>query len=392
MNDELSELLRKCHRSELEKLAEGLGVVPGDQPLGALAQTIAFRLRRAASHELLNVVRRWGAPPTYRQVLQEVGTRLGLQVPADPELAELAIVRHHVVRRWKELPAEAREARWREVAGEPPVPLEGGAALQLLEKRVEPGVGLFLTRLATEPVLPLPGCLALSWLLRARDDLAIPAILEVARLRQALRHRVTVGIVGSPSAGKDAAMHAIFGIATGNVNPVAGSTRQVEIRRLPGATALFVVNTPGMGDVVEAVTEEAKQVLDHIDVYVYLVNAQGGVQAREVADHAACRARRRPVLVVVNKVDTLRDRDRDRLIEDCRTKLGARAEDVRGAAFDPLPQLSPAPIGVDEVRRWLQDELTKLGKDPSELPWVRAGAAGVGPSPDVGSTDGRPDR
>jgi GTP-binding protein EngB required for normal cell division len=379
MTDELSELLRKCHRAELLPLAERLGVVPGDLPLGALSQAIAFRLRRVATHELMNVLRRWGAPPSYRDVLVEVGTRLGLSVPADPALAELAIVRHHVMTTWKALPPAEREQRWREAAGAPPIPLEGAQAVAMLERRVEPGVGLFLTRLATEPVLPLPGCLMISWFWRARDDLAVPAILEVARLRQVLRHRVTVGIVGSPSSGKDAAMGALFGMPTGNVNPVAGSTREVEIRQLPGSTALFVVNTPGMGDVMESVTEEARQVLDHIDVYVYLVNAQGGVQARELADHAACRARRRPVLVVVNKIDTLRERDRERFLEDCRTKLGIKSDDVVGCAFDPLPQLSPHPIGVGAVREWLRRELEKLGKDPRELPWVRA--AEPAPSP-----------
>jgi hypothetical protein len=371
MTDELAELLRRCHRSELVPLATQLGIAHQGLPLASLASAIGLRLRRAASHELLNITRRWGAPPRYGDVLREVGMRLSLHVPADPELAELAIVRDQVMKTWRALPPELREQRWREAAGAPPVPLDGAEAIALLERRVEPGVALFVTRLATEPVLPFPGCMLLLWLGRARDDLAIPAILEVARLRQALRHRVTIGIVGSPSSGKDAAMGAIFGLPTGNISPVAGSTKQVEIRRLPGSTALYVVNTPGMGDVVESVTEEAKQVLDHIDVFVYLVNAQGGVQARELADHAACRARRRPVLVVVNKIDTLRETDRDRFLDDCRTKLGAAQPDVLAAAFDPLPQLSPQPLGVQAVREWIRRHLEALGKDPRELPWLR---------------------
>ncbi len=381
MTDELAELLRKCHRDELLPLARQLGIKPEGMALGTLATAIGLRLRRSASHEFLNIVRRWGAPPPYRDVLADVGTRLGLRVPADPALAELAIVRQQVKRTWRALPAEEREQRWREVVGDPPAPLDGQDAVALLERRTEPGFGLFLTRLATEPVLPLPGCLLVMWLGRARDDLAIPAIVEVARLRQTLRHRVTVGIVGSPSSGKDAAVGAIFGMPTGNVNPVAGSTREVEIRRLPGSTALYVVNTPGMGDVMESVTEEARQVLDHIDVFVYLVNAQGGVQAREKADHAACLARRRPVLVVVNKIDTLRDRDRDRFLDDCRQKLGIRGQDLIGAAFDPLPQLSPEPLGIAPVRDWLRRHLEALGKDPTELPWIRSASLVDHPDP-----------
>jgi GTPase Era involved in 16S rRNA processing len=176
-------------------------------------------------------------------------------------------------------------------------------------------------------------------------------------------------VVGSPSSGKDAAIKAIFGIDTGNVSPVAGSTKEVEIQRLPGATALYVVNTPGLGDVVESVTEEARQILDHIDVYVYVVNAQGGVQAREKADWEGVRNTGRPALAVVNKVDTLRPSDRDRYLADARDKLRVGEADFAAVAFDPLPQLSETPIGVEAVQAWIAGKLVALGKDPSELPW-----------------------
>src|SRR5690606_1991518 len=147
------------------------------------------------------------------------------------------------------------------------------------------------------------------------------------------------------------------GVDTGNVHPVAGSTKQVEITRLPDATALYVVNTPGLGDVVASVTEEARQVLDHIDVYLYVVNAQGGVGARELADYRACVARGRPVLAVVNKIDTLRPEDRARYLADARQKLGAAEDDFVGVAFDPLPALADAPIGVGGVRAWIAARL-----------------------------------
>lgn len=337
--------------------------------LSVLARAIDLRLRRAASSELYTLLR-WGVPLEYPVVLKQMGLRLGLDVPSSPAAAELAIVRSQLSKRWASLPKDERDRRWAEVTGEPDdVPTEPDQVFASVERRSPQGFALMLTRLATEPIAPIPGVMALFWLTRPRDDLAIPAVIEVCRLRNALRHRVTVGIVGSPSAGKDAAMAAIFGIHTGNIDPVAGSTKQVEIRHLPNATSLYVVNTPGMGDVIEAVTEEARQVLDHIDVYLYLVNAQGGVQTREKADYEACRTRGRPVLAVVNKIDTLRPDDVARFLEDCRKKLGTREGDLVAAAFDPLPQLSEAPIGVDAVRAWISRELAGQGKAEAELPW-----------------------
>jgi GTP-binding protein EngB required for normal cell division len=367
---DLTELLRKCHRDELEPLAKLLDIASEGRKLSVLATLIDHGLRRAATSEVANLLRRFGRPAPYLEVLEQVGMRMGLEVPRDVELAELAIVRREVSREWDGLPEADRAARWAQVAGDPPIPLSGADAIDLLERKHPQGFGLFLSRLVTEPPIPLPGCLVLLWLGRPRDDLAVPAIVEVSRLRHTVRHRVTVGVVGSPSSGKDAAIGALFGLRTGNVDPVAGSTKAVEIRRLPGSTALYVVNTPGLGDVIEAVTEEARQVLDHIDVYVYLVNAQGGVQAREKADYAACRARGRPVLAVVNKVDTLRPADRERFLEDCRAKLAVDPRDFLAAAFDPLPQLSEAPLGLDAIRGWIEQRLEELGKDRRELPWV----------------------
>jgi GTP-binding protein EngB required for normal cell division len=375
MNDrELVELLRKCHRDELEPLAKILGIKTQGMALGTLATAIDLRVRRAATSELWTILR-LGDPPPYGEVLRSVGLRMGLDLPKYPPTAELAIVRHQVRHGWAELTAEERQRQWTELAppevlgGPPSAPVDPELMIATLERRHPQTMGYHLARLVTNPPVPMPGCLLILWLARPRDDLVVPAVVEICRLRTTMRHRVTVGIVGSPSSGKDAALGAIFGLSTGNVDPVAGSTRQVEIRRLPGSTALFVVNTPGMGDVIEAVTEEARQVLDHIDVYVYLVNAQGGVQAREKADYEACRRRGRPVLAVVNKVDTLRPDDRDRFLEDCRQKLKVSAEDLLPAAFDPLPQLSETPIGVDAIRAWIERRLGELGKDREELPW-----------------------
>jgi small GTP-binding protein len=370
-DSDLADLLRKCHRDELEPLASMLRIKSAGMPLAVLAKAIDHRFRRAATSEVFTVLR-GGTPPEYLDVLRQTGVRLGIEVPKNASVAELAIVRQQVRKQWSMLSADEQRKRWLEAihTTDAHAPAEAEAVMALLDQRYRQGVGLFLTRLVTEPVVPLPGCLVLLWFAKPRDDLVLPAIVEICRLRHAVRHRVTVGIVGSPSSGKDAAMKTLFGIDTGNVNPVAGSTRQVEIRRLPQSTALFVVNTPGMGDVIESVTEEARQVLDHIDVYLYLVNAQGGVQAREKADHEACRQRGRPVLVVVNKIDTLRDADRERFLADCRAKLRAEEGDLLPAAFDPLPQLSPDPIGVEAIQRWMEEKLVMLGKEPGELPWT----------------------
>lgn len=378
----LEELLRRCHRAELLPLAEVLGIRPDGMGLAQLASAIGRTLRRRGAQDVWNAVLRKGEGPPYAEVVEALAARKGVAVAARTEDTEAALLEWWVTEAWGEMDADDRDRVWRRLKLELPAPADGHTALISMQERLKIGArygagvmavsALRLAPLLFPPLLPLAGCLGVFWLARPKDDVLLPAVLEVSQLRQAVRHRVTIGVVGSPSSGKDAAIKAIFGLDTGNVNPVAGSTKSVEITRLDGATALYVVNTPGMGDVIESVTEEARQVLDLIDLYVYVVNAQGGVQARELDDHRRCLASDRPVLAVVNKVDTLREADRERYLADARKKLGAAEDDFLAAAFDPLPQLSETPIGVEPVRTWIERHLVELGKDPSELPW-RAG-------------------
>jgi GTP-binding protein EngB required for normal cell division len=379
--DTLPELLRRCHRDELLPLAASLSVNPHNMGLAALAGSCALSLRRRGGHMVVNQLRRGGDGPPYADILVGLCARQRLPVPEDIESAELTLLRWWAGRAWGRLD-DTQRARLTEALGlsalpeQPPEDVTTLTVRGRLGELVPWNVGAAVlfgpARLLLIPLLPLWPLLAvigLLWLGRPRDEKLLPAVLEVARLRQVVRHRVTVGFVGSPSTGKDAAIRAIFGVDSGNIDPVAGSTKTVAITRLPGATALYVVNTPGMGDVVESVTEEARQVFDHIDVYLYLVNAQGGVQERELSDWRRCQATGRPVAAIINKIDTLRPEDRQRYLDDARAKLSAPEEDFFAAAFDPLPQLSEEPIGLKAVQDWIADRLTGLGKDPAELPW-----------------------
>jgi len=373
--DDIEELLRRCHRDELFSLAEILKIKPRGMGLKQLSKALAATLRRRGSHDALNILFRGGSGPSYPAILRGLSQRQGIAVPGDIPGAEIAILNWWVDKNWNTMEPEQRGKIWASLEMQPPTPTDTGdliAANQTLANMyeyVQTATSVAQVVGAVTPVLG--GCLTLYKLMAPRDDLVLRSILEITQLRQTVLHRVTVGVVGSPSSGKDAAIRAIFGIDTGNVNPVAGSTTEVEITRFAGATALYVVNTPGLGDVVESVTEEAKQVLDHIDIYVYLVNAQGGVQAREQEDWGQCRASGRPALAVVNKIDTLRDQDRARYLDDARMKLSVPEGDFMAAAFDPLPQLSSEPIGLEPIRDWIRDRLLAIGKDTTELPWIR---------------------
>jgi hypothetical protein len=384
-DDPLRTLLLRCHAAELVPLARLLGVPFVNVGFATLAGRLARTLRRRGTHGVRNFFQPGAPGRPYTELLGDVAVRLGIDPVDDVAALELDVLRAHFAGEWARLAPAERARVWREMGldGAPP---EDATAAVTATRNAGRGVGYHLASFAGRfrgrgvpmgaLLLTVTWCMPrivtvplFAWLAFRPDlDEVVAGVREVARLRQLVLHRITIGVVGSPSTGKDAGIRALFGIDSGNISPIAGSTRSVTITRLPGATALFVVNTPGLGDVVESVTEEARQVLDHIDVYVYVVNAEGGVQRRELDDYRRCVATGKPVLAVVNKVDVLRPRDRERYLADAREKLGAAAEDFLPVAFDPLPQLAPGPIGLGEVHAWLARRLVEAGKDPRELP------------------------
>ena len=380
----LAELLRRSHRDELLPLASALSVNPDGLGLGTLASILERTLRRAGGHTLANLILRRGEGPSYPKVLAHVAHRIDVATEGlDDEDAEQALASAVIRTAWERLEPEGRSRAWALLGMDGEAPTNGRRAVDVASSRLGRATGYKMAgvlaggaalRFASVALLPFAapfGALSALWYLgRPRMSQLLPVILEVASLRQIVRHRLTIGVIGSPSSGKDAALRSLFGVDTGNINPIAGSTREVTILRLPRSTALYLVNTPGLGDVLEAVSEEARQILDHIDLYIYVVNAQGGVQAREKADWDKVVATGRPCLAVVNKVDTLRERDRERYMDDARQKLGVAKENFLSAAFDPLPQLAPGPIGVRPIHDWLAANLTALGKDPTELPSI----------------------
>jgi GTP-binding protein EngB required for normal cell division len=372
----LPDVLRRCHRQELLPLAAVLGVFPGRLSRDALARSIQQALRTAGSHAVSNVIFRKGQPPPWHEVVRDLAKRTNVKWQEDPVNLE-----RNVLEGWmksgkpKPVPrAEIEEVLAVDPWGEPTTALQPIGRAPLKKTLGGPLLAWF-GRMLLPFVGPAIVIAVVMWLGRPRDSILLPAILEIARLRIRVKHRFVVALVGPPSVGKDAAIMALFGFDTGNVNPIAGSTRDVAVYEVPGDHGLEVINTPGVGDVQSALTDETRGILDQADLFLFLVNAQGGVRQREKDEFRHVRRRRRPVLVVMNKVDTLKEADRARMITDSTTKLGLNEGDVVGAAFDPLPVLSEAPIGVDAIHEWLADQLEASGRDRDALQVLLSEAA-----------------
>ena len=184
-----------------------------------------------------------------------------------------------------------------------------------------------------------------------------------AQLQAALRQHLTVAFLGSASSGKDSGIRALFGIDFGQISPIPGSTDRIRVAPLDPASQVLIVNAPGFGDIRVDVDKAARDALETLDIVVYVVNAEGGATIDEKRDLEAIRARGRPVLVCLNKIDLIRPAQRENFIVETLAQLGVDRKDCAVCAFDPLPQLSAEPIGVDAVVAWIHKQLHAFGKE-----------------------------
>ena len=203
----------------------------------------------------------------------------------------------------------------------------------------------------SEPLTPSP--ISTAELLRRWE-------VASAESRAALSGRLVLAFLGSASSGKDSAVRALFGVDFGEIDPIPGSTSRA--RAIALGPQLVVVNAPGFGDLRAEVEAEARALISGMDLAIYLVNCDGGATIDERRDLDALRALGRPVLVCLNKIDLIRGHQRAAFVSATLAQLGVQPADAVVTAFDPLPALADAPVGVAEVAAWLTGTLEKQGK------------------------------
>lgn len=127
-----------------------------------------------------------------------------------------------------------------------------------------------------------------------------------------LSERVHISIFGRTNDGKSTLMNRLAGHDVAIVSDRPGTTTDPVQKALEinGLGAAVLVDTPGLDDTTELGGERmarTAKVLDKTDLAVVLfTNKEGGSQLRIIEE---CRIREIPVIVVLNKVDALVERD-----------------------------------------------------------------------------------
>jgi small GTP-binding protein len=164
--------------------------------------------------------------------------------------------------------------------------------------------------------------------------------------------RSRLAIIGPVNVGKSSLFNALEGREISEVSPIPGTTRDTISESFGPFT---LIDTPGLDDASgDQRREIAQQAIKHSDGVILLFDAVAGIRQTDVELYRQVRQVGKPMLVALNKIDLIRDRDRISVLNDAEHKLGTHvvamsaktgegiAEQVVPAVVDMHPRIAVA--------------------------------------------------
>lgn len=189
----------------------------------------------------------------------------------------------------------------------------------------------------------------------------VPAVIHIALLRTILVNKITIGVVGDGSTGKDSLMKAVFGFDS-KIDPIAGSTETAVSYPLNKRGNAVIINYPGFNDYRSSVDKYTDDYLHHTDVFVMVIDINRGISGTDTDILKKLKSFNKPILICLNKIDLPRtNEDLDKL--ECVARERLPGYHQIKTVLDPDPRLSPRAIGSREVYEWIRNELKKEGKN-----------------------------
>lgn len=188
----------------------------------------------------------------------------------------------------------------------------------------------------------------------------VPAVIHIALLRSMLLNKITIGVVGDGSSGKDSLMKAVFGFDS-KIDPIAGSTDTAMSYQLNKKGTATIVNYPGFNDYRPNVDKYTNDYLHHTDVFVMVVDINRGISNVDIKILENLKQFNKPILICLNKVDLPRSpADLAKLETAAKTRLNGFQ--LIKTAFDPDPRLHQSSIGGKDVYNWIRNVIKEEGK------------------------------
>lgn len=366
-----------------------------------LAVKIEKSIREAGSNDLATIFRGEGVP--YNEVVLDVGNKIGAKVSKDYSVEDNE--KKILWKMFEDTLDKLNDSEKRELLAslgikEHEIPLGSTAAFlipiimkhyggfavyqvslivantvsrALLGKGLSFAANATITRVIGTALGPIGWIATGLWL---AIDIAgpayrktVPTVVHIAMLRQMIKTRITFGVVGDGSTGKDALMSAVFNQPS-HISSIAGSTDDAEAYTLSEKGNVTVVNYPGFNDYRPRVSAFTDNHLNHTDIFIMVVDILRGISDTDIKIVKRLEDFKRPILICLNKVDLVRGPEQlEELNRTAKERLGSHL--MINTAFDPDTRISKKNVGVTDVQAWIIEMLTSSGKSDDVIKQIK---------------------
>lgn len=190
----------------------------------------------------------------------------------------------------------------------------------------------------------------------------VPAVIQVAALRQVTLQREIIGVIGHGSVGKSSLISAVFGNEVGSISPIPGSTKNAQLYdAVDTEIPVRVQDFPGFGDMSTEREEEVEELVRSCTVLLCVFDAIPKRDELSVYHrYAGLAGRRGPIEIVpiFNKWDKVDDDERG----ECRSETEKRLS-RSDLLFTSLKRGKPGYLeSIRDVRNRLNDFAARHGR------------------------------
>ena len=161
-----------------------------------------------------------------------------------------------------------------------------------------------------------------------------------------------MALYGSVNSGKSTTINALTGRKLADVKAIAGYTEEIQLYRF--SKNVYIADTPGLEDINEEKSKLTQKFIERdTDIILFFFNGGVGASKSTVDAYKGLQALGKPIIAVLNKIDSLKLDAQKEMEQDIKDKTGAKL----------VPISARDNIGIDVLHRSIVEILEFQGND-----------------------------
>ena len=175
---------------------------------------------------------------------------------------------------------------------------------------------------------------------------------ESEKFGEIKNQKLIMALYGSVNSGKSTTINALTGRKLADVKAIAGYTEEIQLYRF--SKNVYIADTPGLEDINEEKSKLTQKFIERdTDIILFFFNGGVGASKSTVDAYKGLQALGKPIIAVLNKIDSLKLDAQKEMEQDIKDKTGAKL----------VPISARDNIGIDVLHRSIVEILEFQGND-----------------------------